>query len=404
MCGNTDEAKRRERVLDAADDEELLVSVSGPETCWVSAAGNAMREVSAADTEARLVGAVGAADDELLQKNAANAELRLVDFAEFNVADQAALCAQLLEEHAEQASYLAGLGTTRAVLDAYGLSTKKALGQNFLVSDGIIRKILSAADITPGERVVEIGPGIGTLTVGLLDAGAQVVSIERDHDLPRVLAATCDFAADRFRLISADALSVTPEEIAQVFGSGEGAQLAHARKLVANLPYAVAATLILDYFERFDEIEQMTVMVQSEVADRILARPGNKNYGAYTVKLSLFAEPVGRFQVSPGNFFPPPRVQSSVVTLKRVERPGVDAALLRMTALMADAAFATRRKTLMNSFRTYFAAQGRGGECIDDETLRDLFERADIDAARRGESLTMEEFFALGRSACGLGL
>ena len=137
-------------------------------------------------------------------------------------------------------------------------------------------------------------------------------------------------------------------------------------KFVANLPYAVAATLVLDYFQRFAWLESATVMVQKEVADRMAAHPGSKDYGAFTVKLSLHARPSGRFAVGPNNFFPPPRVDSAVLRLDRstpldeAGRP-LDAAVVRAAATMADAAFANRRKTLANSCKTYFAGKGEGG-------------------------------------------
>ena len=140
-------------------------------------------------------------------------------------------------------------------------------------------------------------------------------------------------------------------------------------KLVANLPYAVAATVVLDYFERFASLESATVMVQKEVADRMAASPGTKNYGAYTVKLRLYAEPAGRFAVGPGNFFPPPRVESAVLRLNRrpvFDDQGVplDADAIAAACTMAEAAFATRRKTLSNSCKTYFAGRGPQGAAV----------------------------------------
>ena len=173
-------------------------------------------------------------------------------------------------------------------------------------------------------------------------------------------------------------------------------------KLVANLPYAVAATVVLDYFEHFPSITSATVMVQKEVADRMAATPGSKNYGAYTVKLRLFAEPAGRFAVGPGNFFPPPRVESAVLRLNR--RAAWDDAgtplspeEMQATCRMAEAGFANRRKTLSNSCKTYFAARGAEGARIAAELPR-LFEQAGIDPTRRGETLNLEEFICLGRA------
>lgn len=350
-------------------------------------------------------------------------------------------------------STLANLRTTRAVLDAHGLQAKYSLGQNFLVNEAIIEKIVKVADLQPEDRVLEIGPGIGTLTMALLKCSAQVTSIERDTDLPPVLADTLASWADRFTLIQKDALdlqlgdlmedasggsdpNVPQVAVAQSDASGTGSVAQLPNKLVANLPYAVAATVVLDYFERFDFLESATVMVQKEVADRMAAQPGVKDYGAYTIKLRLFAEPAGRFSVGPNNFFPAPRVESSVIRLNRrpllldeqgklidqtsatatanelavaasneyAATPNEYAAatpaspeLLQATCTMVDAAFASRRKTISNSFKTYFAGRGAQGASIMPQ-LPQLLEAADIDPRRRGETLSLEEFLALGQA------
>lgn len=284
-------------------------------------------------------------------------------------------------------SSLASVSATRAVLEAHGLATKKSLGQNFLVNDDVIRRICELSGVGPVDDVVEVGPGIGTLTVALLALARRVVSIERDPDLPAVLAETCAPWADRFTLISNDALAVQPDDLPFA-----------PTAFIANLPYAVAATLVLDYFERFDSIQRATVMVQAEVADRMMAQPGTKNYGAYTVKLALFARPASRFKVAPGNFFPPPHVDSAVIRLDRCAHPDLTAAERAACALMADAAFATRRKTIQNSMRTYF------GKGVPASAIADLLDAAGIDARRRGESLSLDEFKELGRRALACGI
>jgi 16S rRNA (adenine1518-N6/adenine1519-N6)-dimethyltransferase len=284
-------------------------------------------------------------------------------------------------------SSLASVSATRAVLEAHGLATKKSLGQNFLVNDDVIRRICELSGVGPADDVVEVGPGIGTLTVALLARARRVVSIERDPDLPAVLAETCAPWADRFTLISNDALAVQPDDLPFA-----------PTAFIANLPYAVAATLVLDYFERFDSIQRATVMVQAEVADRMMAQPGTKNYGAYTVKLALFARPASRFKVAPGNFFPPPHVDSAVIRLDRCAHPDLTAAERAACAMMADAAFATRRKTIQNSMRTYF------GKGVPASAIADLLDAAGIDARRRGESLSLDEFKELGRRALACGI
>jgi len=286
-------------------------------------------------------------------------------------------------------SPLASVAETRAVLEAHGLTTKYSLGQNFLINDAILQKIVALSQVSESDDVLEVGPGIGTLTIALLKHAGRVASVERDADLPAVLAETLAPWADRFTLISKDALDLCTEDLPF-----------SPTKLVANLPYAVAATVVLDYFEGFASLESATVMVQKVVADRMAAQPGTKTYGAYTVKLRLYAEPAGRFAVGPGNFFPPPRVESAVLRLDRrpvFDEAGdpLDAAALKAAAVMADASFATRRKTIANSCKTYFGGRGAEGARVI-ERLPELLDHAGIDPKRRGETLDLPEFIKLG--------
>jgi len=240
---------------------------------------------------------------------------------------------------AERLSPLATPTATREVLERHGLYTKYALGQNFLVNDDIIKKIIELGDVQPSDHVLEVGPGIGTLTAALLKCAGHVTSIEMDYDLPAVLTDTLDQWEDRFTLLRMNALDVTVNDIEQLDDApiGEIGTEAMPNKLVSNLPYAVAATVTLDYLQKFDSIDSATIMVQREVAERMMAKPGTKTYGAYTVKLSMYAKPVGHFPVSAGNFFPPPRVESTVIRLDRqirgggTQKPqnGIDAFLIR---------------------------------------------------------------------------
>ena len=351
---------------------------------------------------------------------------------------------------------------TRAVLEAHGIGTKYTLGQNFLVNDDVLKKIVALAEVGENDRILEVGPGIGTLTIALLKHAASVIAIERDPDLPAVLADTLHPWREKFALIEKDALDVTRDDIVSVASTmvepggdagcldrassaaNETAQWAVSQsedclsesryrvavpqeelrpslpsKLVANLPYAVAATVVLDYFESFPFLDSATIMVQKEVADRMVAAVGTKNYGAYTVKLGLYAEPAGRFAVGPGNFFPPPRVDSAVIRLNRRVPLMADGApaspeVIAAAALMADAAFTNRRKTIANSCKTYFsgrgpislgagpsAQEGAPGIVLPDgaaiaERLAAIFDAATIDPRRRGETLTQQEFLALG--------
>ena len=294
-------------------------------------------------------------------------------------------------------SSLANLTTTREVLAEHGLKAKYSLGQNFLVNDAIVEKIVTLADLQDTDRVLEVGPGIGTLTMALLKNAAHVTSIERDTDLRAVLAETLRPWWNSFTLIQKDALDLQISDLD-----------AHAapNKLVSNLPYAVAATVVLDYFQRIESLQSATVMVQKEVADRMSAEPGTKNYGAYTVKLRLYAQPAGRFPVSPNNFFPPPRVDSAVIRLNRtaaLDEQGnpLGGEVVRAACTMADAAFASRRKTLSNSCKTYFAGRGTVGGAVVPH-LPELFDQAGIDPKRRGETLSLAEFIAMGKAFLAL--
>lgn len=290
-----------------------------------------------------------------------------------------------------RASDLASPSATLAVLERFGLSPKKALGQNFLVSDQVVQRILALADVQPNERILEVGPGIGTLTSALLKRGAHVVAVERDPSLSDVLEHTLAEWEGRYRLVRKDALDL------KVSDMGESAPL----KLVANLPYAVAATIVLGYFQRFAFLKSATVMVQKEVAERMMARPGTKNYGAYTVKLSFYGKCEGSFLVTPGNFLPKPHVESMVIRLGRREADGEGALLspeVREAAcLMADAAFVSRRKTIANSCKAYFAGRGADGAATI-EQLPVIFAAAGVDGRVRGETLRPETYLRLGQA------
>ncbi len=277
-------------------------------------------------------------------------------------------------------SALANPSATLALLERHGLHTKKRLGQHFLVDDNIVGRIIDLAAIGPEETVLEVGPGIGTLTVALCDAAGAVVAVERDEELAPVLAETTAHCP-RLAIVHADAVAVEAGDLVAPFGPPVA--------LVANLPYAVAATVVLRYFEDLPSLRQATIMVQSEVADRMAASPGTKAYGSYTVKLRLHARPAGRFAVAPGCFLPPPRVTSAVLRLERVE-PLADAETIRRAARVADAAFAQRRKTVRNSLK---AVMELPAEQIDAALVS-----AGIDGSVRAETLEPASFVALART------
>lgn len=301
----------------------------------------------------------------------------------------------------------ASVAATRSVMQRYGLDTKKALGQHFLINDGVVGKICDLAQLTDDDIVFEIGPGIGTLTYALLKGARAVVSVERDRDMIAILGETCVDHADSFALINEDALKITEADLRQALEqlpacAKDGCERQVPHKLISNLPYAVAATLVLEVFQTIDSIESATVMVQGEVADRMCAKPGSKDYGAYTIKLNLYARPAGRFAVKPQNFFPPPRVDSAVLRLERhaiTDGNGqpVRAEVLKTTCMMADAAFSTRRKTLMNSCKNYFASHGEQGAFIVAE-LPGILRACGIDERVRGEALSVDQFLSIGQA------
>ena len=305
-----------------------------------------------------------------------------------------------MSEHAShQTSWLANQRATKETLERFGLATKYRLGQNFLVQDHVIEKIVQLAEVQPTDVIVEVGPGLGTLTVALLDNARAVCSLEADSELEQVLAVTCkEPHPDSFALVMGDALAITPQKLAEAYSAlPTVAQSAlpvapMPTKFVSNLPYQVAATLILKFFQELPSLERAVVMVQAEVADRIAAKPSTKAYGAYTAKLSLFAQVTGRFEVGPGNFMPPPRVNSAVVRLDRtIARNPVTSKLLSKEELLhtmrvIDAAFAQRRKTIRNSM----SASG-----FDKDKLDQAFLATGIAPTVRAEVLTSQDFIRL---------
>lgn len=279
-------------------------------------------------------------------------------------------------------SPLANPGATRGLLEDYGLATKHRLGQNFLIDNHVIEKIMDLAALSDAERVLEVGPGIGTLTLALLQDAGRVVSIEADRELEPVLE-THALEHDNFSFIMGDALRVEPGAIAEAAG-GE------PTVFVSNLPYNVAATIILQFFQTMPHLGRVVVMVQKEVADRIAAQPGTKAYGGYTAKLALFARVTGRFEVPPRCFMPAPHVDSAVV---RLERTGANGGLadtdIRAVCGVIDAAFAQRRKTIRNSM----SANG-----FDKADLDRAFGKAGIASTARAETLGVEDFIRLTKA------
>lgn len=267
---------------------------------------------------------------------------------------------------------LLGPAEIRDLAGRLGVRPTKTLGQNFVHDGGTVRKIVRAADLRPGERVVEIGPGLGSLTLGLLEAGASVVAVEIDPVLAGQIEETVGKhvpGAD-FQVVLADALDVTALP-------GEP-----PTALVANLPYNVAVPVLLTFLERFPSLEKVLVMVQAEVADRIAATPGSKIYGIPSVKAAWYARAWRSLTVSRNVFWPVPNVDSALVALERRDPPATRATR-QATFAVVDAAFAQRRKTLRAALSGLF-----GSGAAAEEALRG----AGVDPGARGETLGIEEF------------
>lgn len=253
------------------------------------------------------------------------------------------------------------------VMAAHGLEPHRTLGQNFVIDQNTIRRIVRAAGVNPRDRVIEIGPGLGSLTLGLLEAGATVRAVEIDS---RLLDALAEITGGRVEVINADALEV---DWASVCGDD-------AWTVVANLPYNVATQVVLRLLDEAPGVERIVVMVQKEVAERLAAGPGTKAYGIPSVRVAYWATARLLGTVPAEVFHPRPRVTSALVEIVRRPHPAVDADPEVLFDLVR-AGFGQRRKTLRR------ALSGRVGD--------EVFEAAGIDPARRAEELTIDQWGAL---------
>jgi 16S rRNA (adenine1518-N6/adenine1519-N6)-dimethyltransferase len=268
---------------------------------------------------------------------------------------------------------LLGARRTRALLERHGLHPKTSIGQHFVTDPNTVRKVVSLAGVAPGDRVIEVGPGLGALTLALLDAGAEVVAVETDRRLEPVLAEV----VPGVRIVWADALRVDPRRLA-----------ADGAILVANLPYQIATPLIAEWLVRAPRIRSYTVMVQKEVGERLAAAPGTEAYGGVSAKVALLADAriVGR--VSRRVFYPMPEVESVIVRIDRLDRPRVGGGRARIFDVI-EAGFAQRRKTIRRALRS------AGWSTAD---VTSALERADIPPAARAETLSVHELGALARA------
>ena len=263
------------------------------------------------------------------------------------------------------------------------MRAKKALGQNFLIDDNVLSRIVGCVAPVPEDTILEVGPGRGALSRLLVESGARFLAVEWDRDLLPVLNA--EFAGnDRVEIGHGDILRVDLRQLLSSRAPGR------RWKVAANLPYNISSQVLFRFLECSDLFERLVLMLQKEVGDRLVAPAGCKDYGALTVLLRLHFDIRREFIVRPGAFRPVPKVDSAVLSFWPLERPRVEVGDEDFFRRLVKGAFSQRRKTLSNALR----AAG-----LDDEagSLKDALQRAGIDGSRRGETLSLEEFALLSR-------
>lgn len=269
---------------------------------------------------------------------------------------------------------------TIEILQKYHFTFQKKFGQNFLIDTHVLDKIIRSAEITKEDMVLEIGPGIGTMTQYLAEAAGKVVAVEIDRNLIPILSETLkDYA--NVRIINEDVLKVDIRKLAEEENGGRPI------KVVANLPYYITTPIIMGLFENQVPVESITVMVQKEVAQRMQTGPGSKDYGALSLAVQYYADPYIVANVPPNCFMPRPKVGSAVIRLTRHAVPPVEVEDEKLMFSVIRAAFNQRRKTLYNGLKN-------SGE-FEEEIIREAIEQLGKGANVRGEALTLEEFARL---------
>ena len=269
-------------------------------------------------------------------------------------------------------SVIANPEVVHYICKRFDIKMSKKLGQNFLIKRGIVDEIVHAAELTLGEPVLEVGPGIGTLTQGLAQSGADVTAIELDRRLLEVLDTTLA-SYDNVRIVHGDVLKLDVPTI-----------MNHKPfKVVANLPYYITTPIIMSLLESKLPIERLVVMVQKEVALRMVAKPGTKDYGALSVAVQYYTEPDIVLDVPPKSFLPAPAVTSSVIRCVLRDKPPVDVIDEKLFFRVVKAGFAQRRKTFANTMKTTGLSKDR---------IEELLAKANIDGQRRGETFILQEF------------
>lgn len=276
---------------------------------------------------------------------------------------------------------------TIAVLQKYNFVFQKKFGQNFLIDTHVLDKIIRSAEITKDDFVLEIGPGIGTMTQYLACAAGKVVAVEIDRALIPILADTLD-GYDNVTVINEDVLKVDIAKLAEEQNGGRPI------KVVANLPYYITTPIIMGLFEKNVPITSITVMVQKEVADRMQVGPGTKDYGALSLAVQYYAKPYIVANVPPNCFMPRPKVGSAVIRLERYEEPPVQVKDEKLMFRIIRASFNQRRKTLANGLKNSPELD------FTKEEIEAAIETLGKGASVRGEALTLEEFARLSDVLC----
>ena len=271
---------------------------------------------------------------------------------------------------------------TIAVLQKYHFNFQKKFGQNFLIDTHVLEKIIEAAGVTKEDFVLEIGPGIGTMTQYLAEAAREVTAVEIDRNLIPILADTLS-AYDNVSVINEDILKLDIRKLAEEKNGGRPI------KVVANLPYYITTPIIMGLFESHVPIDSITIMVQKEVADRMQEGPGSKEYGALSLAVQYYAKPEIVANVPPNCFMPRPRVGSAVIRLTRHEQVPVEVENEKLMFQIIRASFNQRRKTLANGLSNYPEIH------LDKEIIQQSIEELGVPANVRGETLSLEQFAKL---------
>ena len=280
---------------------------------------------------------------------------------------------------------MANLGipqNTIAVLQKYGFNFQKKFGQNFLIDTRVLERIIEAAEITKDDCVLEIGPGIGTMTQYLAESAREVIAVEIDKMLIPILADTLsDY--DNVTVINEDILKVDIGKIVEEKNGGKPI------KVVANLPYYITTPIIMGLFESHVPLKSITIMVQKEVADRMQVGPGTKDYGALSLAVQYYAKPEIVANVPPNCFIPRPNVGSAVIRLTRYDAPPVEVKDEKLMFALVRASFNQRRKTLVNGLSNASELN------LSKEKITEALEEMGLPATVRGEALTLEQFAQL---------